>query len=306
MKNTEIENSAFSELIKTFERELVKGNKSETYISEQTSYIKEFLRFSEENGISSIAEIGQAFIDSYILHLGEARLKKRGSGLLEENTINKHKNVIRQFWKYLHSEEIKYNVVRLRQKKQSEQKHPTVLTHEEIEWLYSVCDDSAIGHRDRCTLALYYGCGMRKSEGLRLQITDIDFGKGRIHVRKTKNNRERYVMMSPVVQKQVEEYVYSYRDFYLPEGAREEGLFIGERGKAIKPETMAIRIETLWERVKDRYGSNKHIGCHTLRHSLGTHLYMAGMAVEMIALMLGHRTLEATQLYIHSANELKR
>ena len=114
-------------------------------------------------------------------------------------------------------------------------------------------------------------------------------------------------MMSPKVQQFVEEYVYQARDLYLAEGTNYERLLIGERGKPIHYETLRSRMVALWKRVKERYQTEKECsGLHTLRHTLGTHLYMAGMEVEKIALMLGHRTLESTQLYIHSANELKQ
>jgi integrase/recombinase XerD len=156
-------------------------------------------------------------------------------------------------------------------------------------------------------LALYYGCGLRRSEGLKLTLTDIDFGKGRLLIRIPKNKRDRYVLMSPKVQQMVEEYVYQARDLYLVEGSKHERLLIGERGTPIHTETLRSRIIILWQKVKERYFVEKDCtGLHTLRHSLGTHLYMAGMDIGKIALLLGHRTLETTQLYIHSANQLKQ
>ena len=305
MKDTQLNSPAFSQLIANFERELIKESKSEQHVTESSSYLKEFLSYAELNGINQIQAVSQSLIDDYVLYLKEHRTNKRTGGMLEEATIDKHKNAIRKLWKYLNTEGIKVNAIHLQQKKTSNPNEATVLSHTEIEQLYSVCDSSAIGYRDKAMLAVYYGCGMRKSEGLRLLLTDFDFGKGRIHVRKAKNNRERYVMMSPKVQQQIEEYIYSARDFYLSEQATHEELFISERGTPVAGETMADRIEKLWSKVRDRYGSDKHIGLHTLRHSLGTHLYMAKMDIEMIALMLGHRSLEATQIYIHLANQLK-
>ena len=158
-------------------------------------------------------------------------------------------------------------------------------------------------------IAIYYGCGMRKGEGMRLLLTDFDFNKGRIHIRKTKNNRERYVIMSPVVQQQIEEYIYNYRDLYVEQlynHSNPDAFFIGEQGTQLTNRALQSRIKKLWSRVKDTYGNDKHIGLHTLRHTLGTHLYMAKMNIELIALMLGHRTLHATQLYIHLTNLLKQ
>lgn len=302
----ELNNNEFKEQVQKFEQFLTNENKSESYIAEKKRNVKEFLQFVEESSIESLQAIDQNLINSYILHLEEQRVSRFG-GLLEQGTIAKNKNSIRTFWLFLGKEEVKVNPIKVKHIRRGEQKRSIALSHEEIRQLYSVCDTSAIGYRDKMMLSLFYGCGMRKSEGLRLLISDIDFNRGRIHVRKSKTNRERYVMMSPVVQKQVEEYVFTYRYYYLHEQSQYDDVFIGERGTPIQPETIACRMDVLWQRVKDRYGSDKKmIGCHMLRHSLGTHLYIAKMDIQMIALMLGHRTLESTQLYIHSANQLKK
>jgi integrase/recombinase XerD len=306
MLTTELQCQEFSQLAEGFKRELVKENKTESLISESTSYIKEILLYMEQKGITSLKKITQTEIDVYLKYLEQERINLRYGGLLSPKTINKHIGVITRFWKYMGAENITANPIFLRQPKQQPSPDPVVLSQKEIQWLYSVTDQSAIGIRDRAMLAIYYGTGMRKSEGLRLLLTDIDFNKGMIQVRMSKTNRGRYVMMSPAVQKQVEDYVYSARDFYLSEQATHQELFISERGQPIHAESISCRIEALWDRVKDRYGSDKHIGIHTLRHSIGTHLYMAGVEIEMVALMLGHRSLEATQLYIHLSQNLKQ
>jgi integrase/recombinase XerD len=213
--------------------------------------------------------------------------RPRRGGLLSEDTINKHKGALRVFFKYCNEEEIEVNNIVIKQKKKRDRtpKVKGVLSHEEIQWLYSVTDSTVFGIRDRCMLALYYGCGIRRSEGLNLELTDIDFNKGRILIRQPKNKRDRYVLMSPRVQHFVEEYVYR-----VP----------------MHGESMDARLEVLWNRVKERYPIEKpKIGLHLLRHSLGTHLYLAGMEIEKIALMLGHRCLEATQIYINLAQLLK-
>ena len=243
----------------------------------------------------------QQLINDFVTYL-ENRPNQRRDGLLSDATINKFMASIYNLLKYLHSERVTIPVLRLKYKPRGERKLPTVLTAEEIQQLYSVTDDTAIGVRDRCMIALYFGCGLRRSEGVNLKLTDIDFPKGRMFIRKTKNNRERYVIMSPNTQKLIEEYVYSARDMYLPENAPYEELFIGERGQPAQGQTLAKRMEALWDRVKDRYGSEKHVTLHTLRHTLGTQLYIAGMKMPFISLMLGHRTISSTELYVTLSN----
>lgn len=305
MKTTEVVSPEFKLLVKGMEQEIRKENKSEAYFDENSGYIKECLSYMEQQGVTRVTDLNQELINRYIVYLEQERINIRRGGLLSTGTINKQKNVTRKFWAYLESEGYRVNPIRLKQKAYGK-KETFALTHQEIQWLYSVTDTSAIGYRDRCMLALYYGCGLRRSEGIRLTVTDIDFGKARILIRKTKNGHERYVMLSPKVQLLIEDYVYQARDLYLAEGSGHERLFIGERGKPVHAETISERIEVLWRRVKEKYSAEKEVfGLRTLRHTLGTHLYMAGMSVEKIALMLGHRTLESTQIYIHSANILR-
>lgn len=303
MNILKIKNKNLQNLINGFELELVKAAVPESNIKECLNHINEFLNFLDSKNIQQINQVTQAIVNDYLYYLEHIRTNTRRGGTLKTSTINKHKNNIRKFWSYLSSENTK--VVSLHLKAKPKVKEDTiVLTKEEINQLYSVCNETAIGYRDKAMLALYYGCGLRKSEGLRLLVTDIDFNRNRIRIRKTKTNRERYVMMSPTVQQQIEDYLYSYRDFYLPEGSQYEEFFISERGKPVAKETLVKRIETLWLRVKEKYGTNKQVTLHKLRHTLGTHLYMKGFEIDMIALMLGHRTLESTQLYIHNANLL--
>lgn len=291
--------------IEHFINELVKENKTPHALQEDRNYVSEFLSYVEEQGITKFQSINQSIFDKYFIYLTNERTHLRRVGHLAEGTINKHKNSLRRFWKYLNAEEIYVHSVVVRQRKKRITKEIVVLTPQEIEQLYSVTDDTIFGYRDRAMLALFYGCGLRKSEGANLLIPDIDFARGRIHIRQAKNNRERYVMLSPKVQAHLEQYVYSSRELYLPENSTCENLIIGEHGGQLSGQGIFVRIKSLWSKVKDKYGTEKHIGVHTLRHSLGTQLYIAGMGIDQIALMLGHRSLEATQLYIHLANKLK-
>lgn len=307
MKDTKVHSPEFNRVMKGFIQELKKEGKDKIYIDQHTDRMMEFLNYVEGAGITVIKNIDQTIADKYIKYMEQERINKNYGGTLWQATINLHINAISKFWKYLDIEGIESQVIFIRHRKKAAQKNITVLTHGEIQQLYSVCDTSEQGYRDRAIIAIYYGCGMRNAEGLRLLITDIDFNRGRIHVKKSKNNRERYVMMSPKVQQQIEEYVYYYRDLYIEEQSQQanpDAFFIGEKGKDLTKKALLSRLKKLWARVKKIYGSDKLIGIHTLRHTLGTHLYMAKMDIEMIALMLGHRSLCTTQVYIHLTNKL--
>ena len=120
-----------------------------------------------------------------------------------------------------------------------------------------------------------------------------------LYIRKAKNNYERYVPITTGNLKHIEQYIYNARNLLLPEKANEQALFISERGCRINKGSMYIRLKGLQEKAK----LTKEIGLHTLRHSIATHLLQSGMELENIALFLGHRCLDSTQLYTHIVNE---
>ena len=146
-------------------------------------------------------------------------------------------------------------------------------------------------------LSIYYGCGLRKSEGINLEVNDILFERKLVHVKKSKNNQERYVPITASNLKYVEQYIYNARSLLLNEDITEDSLFINEKGRALTGQTLYLRLKQLCEKAK----INKQIGLHTLRHSIATHLLQAGIELEQIALFLGHRSLESTQIYTHCA-----
>ncbi|MBU0763610.1 MAG: tyrosine-type recombinase/integrase, partial [Bacteroidetes bacterium] len=121
------------------------------------------------------------------------------------------------------------------------------------------------------------------------------------YVRKTKNNYERYVPMSRGVICDLERYLYDARPILLIEGSNDTALFISERGGRISAFSMDKRLEQLKKKTVVLH--HRPAGLHALRHSIATHLLQRGMEQENIALFLGHRSLDSTQVYTHIVNQ---
>ena len=138
--------------------------------------------------------------------------------------------------------------------------------------------------------ALFYGCGLRRSEGWNLKIQDIDFNKKTIFVRQGKGSKDRIVPMSEGVYKEVQDYVYNFRHRLKLNHNR---LFISKDGNLL------LRLKHLKKICGDENIKAKRITLHTLRHSIATHLLQNGMTIENIALFLGHSDLDTTQIYTH-------
>mgnify|MGYP001791715550 CR=1 FL=1 len=150
-------------------------------------------------------------------------------------------------------------------------------------------------------LSLFYGCGLRASEGEALNVSDILFEKGLVYVRKGKGYRERYVPMNPQVKQDVKAYILNQRNGLL-QGHKTEALLLGRRG--VRWGVFGIYQRLQW--IKNQAGNEglkqKTFGLHILRHSIATHLLQSGMKLEHISRFLGHKSLETTQKYTHLAN----
>ena len=135
--------------------------------------------------------------------------------------------------------------------------------------------------------ALYYGCGLRRGEGYKLTLNDIDFNRKTIFVHQGKGYKDRIVPMSEGVYKTLQDYIYNFRNTLKLKHKR---LFIDGTY------TLNVNLQEL-QRVSGL--ERDKITLHLLRHSIATHLLQNGMSVESIALFLGHDTLESTQVYTH-------
>jgi len=138
--------------------------------------------------------------------------------------------------------------------------------------------------------ALYYGCGLRQSEGYNLQIQDVDFDKKTVFVRQGKNYKDRIVPMSAGVYDTLRDYVYNYRHRLKLNHNR---LFTCAKN------TIKGKLKYLQNACNDENIRNKRLSLHILRHSIATHLLQNGMNIENISLFLGHCSLDTTQIYTH-------
>jgi len=151
-------------------------------------------------------------------------------------------------------------------------------------------------------LNIFYGCGLRASEGAALNINDILFEKELVYVRKGKNYRERYVPLSKQVKKDLKDYITGQRNDLL-NGGKTEALLLGRRGQRWGFGGMYNRLQLIKNQTNDEKLKQKTFGLHILRHSIATHLLQSGMKLEYISRFLGHKSLETTQKYTHLAKE---
>lgn len=172
---------------------------------------------------------------------------------------------------------------------------PDVLSVEQINTLLDQAfRDDSLGVRDKALLEVLYGCGLRASEAVSLDVADADFAEGVVRV-VGKGSRERFVPLSGAALRSLEHYV---RD-----GARAELSFKGKGTLAMFLNAHGFRISRQSiHSIVSRAGLNiglDGVHPHTLRHSFATHLLEGGADLRAIQEMLGHSDISTTQIYTH-------
>jgi site-specific recombinase XerD len=165
---------------------------------------------------------------------------------------------------------------------------PTVLSQEEITRLLS----ATRWLKHRALLMTMYGAGLRVSEACRLTIEDIDSSRMVIHVHQAKGNKDRDVMLSPVLLETLRQYWKGSRPKHW--------LFPGygpDRPMTTKSVFLMVR------RIAARAKITKTVSPHTLRHSFATHLLESGTDLRTIQLLLGHADVRTTIIYLHVSQQ---
>jgi integrase/recombinase XerD len=267
-------------------------------------HVREFFYYLEQQNIKQIQNVHPEQIKTYYQNL-KYRSNKRQEGGLSPAHINKHKQALQNFFEYLRqSGRADIPMVELK-RLTSEKKHIHVLSTDDIKQLYQVSYNSEarsskeeLGERDRAMLTVFYGAGLRRNEGRSLNIRDINFDQGLLHVKKGKGNKERFVPLTKSNLKHLENYIYNSR-YVLLDGSKSEALFISQRGVRMNDMSLNNRLHHLVYKTENPELIEKNPSLHTLRHSIATHLLQNGMKLEHIGKFLGHSSLDSTQIYTH-------
>jgi integrase/recombinase XerD len=287
----------FDYLLESFSKYLETLNYSPVTVKNATAFLHEFFTWLTTQNTQRVKDIDNLKVKTYLDYL-KHRPNFIKAGSLSASYINKHITTLRWFSRYLQVTGQANLVIKPELLKTTAA--ATWLTKEEIKALYKVAgkDDNIYNQRDTAMLGVFYGCGLRASEGQALNTGDILFKKGLVYVRKGKNYRERYVPMNPQVKQALKSYIREQRDELL-NGSKTNVLLLGRRGKRWTFHGMYQRLQWLKERSNHPQLKEKSFGLHILRHSIATHLLQDGMSLENIALFLGHKSIESTQVYTH-------
>lgn len=181
-------------------------------------------------------------------------------------------------------------------RKRESQKLPDILSAQEVERIIKVTTSL----KYRTIFILIYGAGLRASEAATLRIGDIDRARSAIHVRCGKGNKDRYVILSPMMLNALSSY---WKQIRCKQRAKTEQdndfIFLGSTSQALSYSS----IRTAYQRSKLAAGIKKYGGVHSLRHAFATHALESGADLFAIKQLLGHSSVTSTVRYLRMTDK---
>ena len=257
--------------------------------------INEFSSYLDKEGIDYL-DVDYEFIKGYLMYLYDKKLSRA--------SVSRKLSSLRSFYKYLFNNDyIKSNPFKYVSTPKKEKKLPKYLGIEELEVLFNTPDiNSPLGQRDRLILEILYATGIRVSELVNIKINDIDFDAKEIRIL-GKGNKERIVCFGDYAKDAIKNFLDDGRKKLLNKHHTScDYLIINEHGKMITTRG----VELIVNNIVKKASLKKHLSPHMLRHTFATHILNEGCDILTIEELLGHASLESTQIYTHVSNERLR
>lgn len=213
-----------------------------------------------------------------------------------KSTVARKLATLRSFYKFLvRRSYLSSNPVAPIRTPKQDKRLPKCLEIEQIEKLLSNPDvTTLLGARDRAMLEVMYSTGMRVSELVAMNISDLDLAQSVVSVR-GKGKKQRMIPLGPGATQSVLHFLDLRRKEPRSQSFDTEALFINKHGQRLS--TRSVR------RKLDKYlldaGLDLSVSPHTLRHSFATHMLRRGADLRSVQEMLGHQSLSTTQIYTH-------
>jgi len=264
--------------------------------------IKSLIRFLAGEQVTHIEDLNRDILQAYQEDLAY-RLTAQGTPL-GRSTREKLINVAQGFTRYLKHQDYLLNDPgqTLTPPKRGRRLPKIILSHGEVTQLLNAPDRRTHqGQRDRIILEILYDTGIRRSEMAHIRLTDLDLDTGYIRI-VGKGDKDRVVPVSSRVCELIKNYLLFVRPAFVK--AEDPGhLVLNRSGKAMAANGIYIIVRTWAQRA----GIKKKVTTHSLRHTCATHMLKNGAPVRHIQEMLGHESLESTQIYTHvTINDLKK
>lgn len=220
---------------------------------------------------------------------------------LETSTINRHISSLKSFFNYLIDESIiKDNPMEDISSLKKTKRLPKYLSIEEVDTLLNIPLNNEFDYRNKAMLELMYATGLRVSELVNIEYSNIDFENSIIRVF-GKGKKERIIPLGETASLYLKIYLNDYRNKLLKRNTYNQ-VFLNNHGKPITRQGFNFILEN----IRVLTGIKKDLTPHILRHSFATHLLEGGADIRSIQEMLGHENISTTNIYTEVVNDVLR
>ena len=275
-------------------------------------YVEDYLLF-----LKTEKKLGDNTINSYMLDLEDFFKTFNGSiesctkkdiltyissiNGLEVSTVNRHISSLKSFFNYLVDESIiKVSPMEEVSSLKKTKKLPKYLSISEVNKLLNIPLNSEFDYRNKAMLELMYATGLRVSELVSIEYSNIDFENSIIRIN-GKGKKERIIPLGEVASYYLKVYLNDYRSKLLKRNTYNQ-VFLNNHGKPITRQGFNYILEN----IRELTGIEKEITPHILRHSFATHLLEGGADIRSIQEMLGHENISTTNIYTEVVNDVLR
>ena len=268
---------------------------SENSVSAYRTDMEKLRVYADSVGVEP-ESITHDYLQNFLAYLHDLGLNKRSQSRILSG--------VRGFYKYLLIEEvIDSDPTELIESPKIGRKLPEFLTIAEIDAMQAAIDLSkSDGHRNKAIIETLYSCGLRVSELVNLKLTELFFNDGYIRVI-GKGNKERLVPIGHKAIKDINQYLQQRNDVNSRIDEEDKNIvFLNRWGRQLTREM----VFTIIKKYAKLAGITKNISPHTLRHSFATHLVEGGADLRAVQEMLGHESIQTTEIYTHLDREYLR
>jgi len=292
-KPLDVDPRSFEDVLAAYVNELRVRNYGASSCKQAALVLPRFFAFLKECRLPDVRAITEEHVVAWAKHLQTCT--NRHGEPLSPHTRRSYLVLLQRFFRFLDRRGLILSNPMLDVAMPKVEKLPrVVLSHSQAQRLIEAPSPfTPVGKRDRALLELLYGAGLRVSECARLELRDVDLGKGTLFVRQGKGKKDRIVPFAGQAAAAIDLYLREGRPAFT-RSARQQALFISSTsGKAMGSDSIQLVVR---EHAKAA-GLKVAVSPHILRHTYATHLIQGGADVRHVQKLLGHACLQSTTIY---------
>lgn len=292
MPTREAEEGSFDVALRAFLEELVRNRYSRSLQSQARRVLTVFFLHLREHGVEDLRAVEERHVVSFARLLQE--LKTNHGTVLTSWTRSAYVSMLRRFFAFLDKRSVLLrNPASALRLPRAQSLPRSRLNQAQVRRLLEApSSTTAFGKRDRALVEVFYGTGIRLSECIRLDVSDVDLPREELWVRSGKGRKDRLLPIPRQSAQAMDVYLRGARPRFLHRPG-EQAFFLSQVGTRLS----ASSIHRMLRSYGEQAGIPHRVYPHALRHAFATHLLQQGAELRHIQELLGHHSIATTAIY---------